>query len=72
MDKIKGMTIVAMVILAVAFFYMSYRRTAQFNKEMQDINESLRQVASHLDRIATSLERAQLLKPAPTAQQPGG
>lgn len=72
MNKLVGVAVVLVLIIAAGFFYMSFHRTAQFNSEMQDINQNLRQIADHLDRIATSLEEAQLLRPAPSARQPGG
>ncbi len=66
MDKIKGVAVVGMLILASAFCFLSFHRTSQFNREMRDVNESLRQVVIHLDRIATSLEKAQILRPGPS------
>ncbi len=71
MDRMKVVAVVVILILAVAFCLLSFHRTAQLNSEMKDLNEHLRQVAGHLDRIATSLEQAQLLRPAPVPQQPG-
>jgi Flp pilus assembly protein TadB len=71
MDKIKVVAVVVMFILAAFFCLMSFHRTAQFNREMSDLNEHLWQVSRHLDRIATSLEQAQILRPAPAPQQPG-
>jgi len=70
MDKIKVVAVAVMLILAVAFCVMSFHRTAQFNREIKDLNEHLRQVARHLDRIAASLEHAQILRPKPVPRQP--
>jgi len=71
MDKMKVVAVVVMLVLAVAFCFLSFHRTAQFNREIKDVNEHLRQVANHLDRIAASLEDAQILRPKPVPRQPG-
>jgi hypothetical protein len=73
-DKMKVVAVAAIVVilvLAIAFYLLSFHRSAQLNSELKDLNEHLRQVARHLDRIATSLEQAQLLRPAPLPQPPG-